>query len=121
MDKDVKKSHKVSDLLPLYVLPSGREKTLPTLMFRKTLKMDVGKVKKVIASTADSDDIVWQVTQKDGEDASLTLLESLPVEGGAARLVGLVGRVQAGWKLFPVRRIGAIDFDAGEEKVKDKD
>jgi hypothetical protein len=118
MDKDVKKMHKVSDLLPLYVLPSGRETTLPTLMFRKTLKIDIAKVKKIAASSGDSDDIVWQVTQKDGDDASLTLLDSLPVEGGAARLVGLVGRVPAGYKLFPLRRINAIDFDVREEKEK---
>jgi hypothetical protein len=119
LDKDVKKTHHVADLLPLYSMPSGREKTLPTLMFRKTLKIDVGKVKKVAASAAESDDIVWQVTQKDSEDASLTLLESVPVEGGNAKLLGLVGRVPAGWKLFPVRRISAIEFDAGEEKPKD--
>ncbi len=111
LDKDVKTTHKVSELMPLYLLPSGREKTLPTLMFRKTLKIDVGKVKKITAGTEDSDDIVWQVAQKDGEDASLTLLESLPVAGGSARLVGLVGRAPAGWKLFPVRRINAIEFD----------
>ncbi len=118
MDKDVKKLHKVSELLPLYLMPSGREKTLTTLMFRKTLKIDVAKLKKIVAGTADSDDIVWQVAQKDGEDASLTLLESMPVAGGTARLVGLVGRVPAGWRLFPVRRINAVQFD-GEEKGKE--
>jgi hypothetical protein len=118
VDKDVKKSHKVSDLQSLYLLPSGREKMLPTLMFRKTLKIDVAKVKKIVASNEDSDDIVWQVTQKD-DDASLTLLESMPVEGGAARLLGLIGRVPARYKLFPLRRINAIDFDGGEEKKKD--
>jgi hypothetical protein len=121
LDKDTKKSHKVADLLPLYLMPSGREKTLLTLMFRKTLKLDIGKVKKIVAGTTDSDDIVWQVMQKEGEEASLTLLESLPVEGGMAKLLGLVGRVPVGWKLFPLRRISTIQFDGGAEKDKDKE
>jgi hypothetical protein len=114
-DKDVKKTHKVSDLQPLYLMPAGREKTLPTLMFRKTLKIDVAKVKKIVASSEDSDDVVWQVAQKDGENANLTLLDAMPVEGGTARLLGLVGRTPAGWKLFPLRRISAVEFDASGE------
>ncbi len=116
MDKDVKKTHQVSDLTPLYVLSSGREKTLPTLMFKKTLKIDVAKIKKISVASADSDDIIWQVTQKDGEDSSLTLLESMTVDGGAAKLIGLVGRVPAGYKLFPIKRVNAIEFDTTAEK-----
>src|SRR5262249_53884203 len=81
-DKEVKKTIKVSDLQPLYRLASGREKVLPTLMFKKTLKVDVSKVKKIVASSDDSDDIIWQVVQKDGDDTNLTLLESMTVDGG---------------------------------------
>jgi hypothetical protein len=125
-DKDVTTTHKVSDLLPLYRLASGREKTLPTLMFKKTLKIDLAKVKKIAAAADDSDDVVWQVVQKDGDDSSLTLLETMTVDGGSARLVGLVGREPAGYKLFPTRRITAVHFDASEaardgEEKKDKD
>jgi hypothetical protein len=115
-DKGVKKTHKVADLQPLYRLASGREKLSPLLMFRKTLRIDVSKVKSITAGTEDGDDLVWRVAQKDGEEASLTLLESATLDGGSAKLVGLVGRVPAGYKLFPLRRIAAVHFDSSEEK-----
>jgi hypothetical protein len=114
-DKNVKKTHKVSDLQPLYRLASGREKRSPLLMFKKTLKIDVAKVKTITAGTEESDDLVWQVKQKDGDDSSLTLLESATIDGGTAKLLGLVGRVPAGYKLFPLRRIAAIHFDSSDE------
>jgi hypothetical protein len=126
LDRDVKKAHKVSDLQALYVLKSGREKLSPLLMFRKTLKVDLAKVKKIAASSEDSDDTVWRVVQKDGDDSTLTLLPSATLDGQAATLAGLVGRVPAGYKLFPVRRVHGIDFDTSDEpgekeKEKDKD
>ena len=43
------------------------------------------------------------------------------------KLIGLVGRVPAGYKLFPIKRITAIHFDTSEEpkeeekKEKDKE
>jgi hypothetical protein len=86
-DKSVKKTHKVTDLMPLYRLAAGREKRLSTLMFKKTLKIDVAKVKKIVAGSEDSDDLVWQVVQKDGDDANLTLLDSMPVGGSTAKLL----------------------------------
>jgi hypothetical protein len=119
-DQDVKKTHQVSDLEALYRLESGGEKTLPTLMFKKTLKINLAKVKKIAAGADDSDDIVWQVTRKDGEEANYTLLESATVNGGKARLIGLVGRVPAGYKLFPLRRITSIQFDTSEAPRDEK-
>ena len=53
----------------MYQFKSGREKTAPLLMFRKTLKLDVSKIKKIAAGAEDSDDVVWQVVQKDGDDS----------------------------------------------------
>ena len=121
-DDDVKKTHKVSDLLALYRLPSGAEKLLPTMMFKKTLKLDLAKVKTIDVSSEKEADSVWQIAQKDGEEASLTPLGTLPIDGQTATLVGLVGRVPTGYKLFPLRRVHAIAFDTTEEpKVKDKD
>lgn len=127
-DRDIRKTHKVSDLVPLYLLKSGREKTAPLLMFRKTLKLDVSKIKKIAAGAEDGDDVVWQVVQKDGDDSTLTLLQTATVDGQSAQLLGLVGKVPVGYKLFPVRRIVAVHFDTSEEpmekekeKPKDKD
>ena len=123
-DDDVKKTHKVSDLMALYRLPSGGEKLLPTMMFKKTLKMDLAKVKTINVSSEKEADSVWQVVQKDGEEASLTPLGTLPINGQTATLIGLVGKVPAGYKLFPIRRLHTIAFDTSEEPkepVKEKD
>jgi hypothetical protein len=121
-DGDIKQTHKVSDLLPLYRLKAGREKAAPLLFFRKTLKLDVTKIKSISAGGDDSDDLVWQVVQKDGDDSKLTLLQSVSLDGQPAELVGLVGKVPAGYKLFPLRRISAVHFDTSEEpKEADKD
>ena len=114
LDDDVKKTHQVSDLLALYRLPSGTEKLLPTVMFKKTLKLDLAKMKTVNVSADKEADAVWQV-QKDGEESSLTPLGTLPIDGQTATLVGLVGRVPAGYKLFPMRRVHLIAFDTTEE------
>jgi hypothetical protein len=119
-DKDVKKTYKVSDLQALYAQADGSERLLSTLMFKKTLKVDLNKVSKIVASTEESDDTVWQVVQKDGDDSTLTLLTSMPLDGRPALLVGLLGRVPAGYLLFPVRRIVEVHFDAEGPAAKDK-
>lgn len=105
--------HKVVDLLPLYRLPNGSEKLLPTILFRKTLKLDLGTIKKIVA--AGGDEGGWQVTRKEGEEETLTLLPSIPYEGKSARLIGFVGRVPVGYKLFPASAIAEITFDAEEK------
>ncbi len=111
-DGEKKTTHKVVDLLPLYRLAGGGEKLLPTLMFKKTLRLDVGKIKKVVAAGGGE---AWQVALKDGNDETLTLLESATFEGKQARLLGLVGRVPVGYKLFPAAAIVEITFDAEEK------
>jgi hypothetical protein len=118
-DGETKTTHKVSDLLPLYRLADGGERLLPTLMFRKTLKLDVAKIAKVTTAGGENDPS-WQVTMKAGGDETLTLLPKIPLEGGQASLVGMVGRVPAGYKLFPVAAIAGITFDASEVKPATK-
>jgi hypothetical protein len=114
-DDDVKKTHKVSDLMALYRLPSGGEKLLPTLQFKKTLKLDFAKLETIAVSSDKDTESVWQVVQKDGDESSLTPLGTLPIDGQTATLVGLVGKVPAGYKLFPLRRIHTITFDSTDE------
>src|SRR5262249_27056583 len=129
-DGTLKRTHVVHDLLPLYQLASEEDRLVPTLMFKKTLKIDVAHIKKISVSGDEGDETAWQVVQKDGDDSTLTLLPSLPLDGKPAQLLGLVGRVPAGYKLFPVRRIAEVHFDTtdeprekdkGKEKEKDKD
>ncbi|NBO91904.1 MAG: hypothetical protein EBV06_06280 [Planctomycetia bacterium] len=113
-DKDLKRTYQVSDLMPLYRLADGREVLSSTLLFKKTLRLDVSKLASLTQSGEDSEETVWTVTPKDGEAGTLTLLTSGTIEEQNAVLVGLVGRVPWGYRLFPVRRIKSIMFDATE-------
>jgi hypothetical protein len=116
-----KKTHKVSDLQPLYRLAGGGERLLPTLMFKKTLKVDVAKVARIVAPENEGtrDGLAWQVTQKGGEDETLTLLQDITHEGKKAALEGLLGRVPAGYRLFPPSTIAEVKFDAAEDAKRD--
>ncbi len=119
-DGETKTTHKVADLLPLYRLADGSERLLGTLMFRKTLKLDVAKIAR-ISTSGNENDPSWQVTTKGGGEETLTLLPTIPFEGSQAKLVGLVGRVPVGYKLFPVAAISEITFDATEAKPAPKE
>jgi hypothetical protein len=104
-------AQKVSDLQPLYRLADGGERLLPTLLFRKTLKIDVGKVQKLHAvESMDAPGTEWEVTPKDGGEETLTLLTKPVLDGKPATLEGLLGRVPAGYKLFPVHTIAEVEF-----------
>jgi hypothetical protein len=120
-DRKEKTAHKVADLQALYQVPNG-ERLLPILYFKKTLKIDVAKIKTISdADPGDSDETLWRVGLKDSNDETLTLLKTVTLDGKQAELLGLLGRVPAGYKLFPVHTIKGVKFDEdkGEEK-KDK-
>lgn len=108
----------VFDLQPLYRLADGGERLLPTLMFRKTLKVDVGTVQKITVGEGKGEDAEWQVKGKDGEEETLTLLRTIPHEGGMATLEGLLGRVATGYKLFPPHTFTEIVFDEKKDEPK---
>jgi hypothetical protein len=111
-DKE-KKVQQVADLLPLYRLADGSERALPTLFFRKTLKLDVAKVRKLKAiESKEADGSEWEVTLNDGSEETWTLLAKPTVDGKPATLEGLVGRVPVGFKLFPIHTVAEIEFAA---------
>jgi hypothetical protein len=113
-DGEATRTHKVWDLQPLY--QSGTKETVSnTLHFKKTLKLDITKMEKISLSSEEGRSVVWEVKPKDGEAATLTLIENAGTEEQELDLVGLVARVPEGWKLFPVKRIKSIVFDAKEE------
>lgn len=114
-DKKDKEPHKVSDLQPIYRQADGRQKLLPFLMFKKTVKLDVAKIQKlhqVEGSAADAPE--FQITLKDGAEHTLTLLKSIDQDGQKLTLDGLLAMVPGGYKLFPVHTIADVQFD--EEK-----
>jgi hypothetical protein len=109
---------KVSDLLPLYRSAAG-EQLSPSMWFKKTLKLDVAKLQKLTAAESE-DDPVWQVTMKEGGEETLTPLLKPTLDGKPAVLEGLLGRVPAGYKLFPAHTIAEVLFDAKEAPSEDK-
>jgi hypothetical protein len=113
-DKTIKREDKVYDLQPLYRLADGREVLSPTLLFKKTLRLDVNKIARLDQTDPDGDDVVWKVTATDNETADLTLLTNGRIHDQDATLVGLVGRTAYGYRLFPTRRIVSVLFDATE-------
>ena len=113
-DKMVKREDKVSDLQPLYRLEDGTQVLVPTLLFKKTLRLDVAKIASVAQTDADGDEVVWKVTATDNETADLTLLSTGTINEQDAVLVGLVGKTAYGYRLFPPRRVVSITFDTTE-------
>jgi hypothetical protein len=109
-DKE-KNVQKATDLQPLYHLADGSERLVPTLFFRKTLKIDVGKLRKLRAvESKEAPGSEWEVTLGDGNAETFTLLPKVPLDGKEATLEGLVGRVPAGYKLFPVHTLAEVEF-----------
>jgi hypothetical protein len=118
-DREAKNVQKVNDLRPLYRTADGGERLLPTLTFKKTLKLDVGKLKKLQAAEGgDRDGGSWTVTLKDGEEQTLTLLKEMPLDGKPAALEGLLGKVRGGYKLFPMHTIAQAEFDVDKDDGK---
>ncbi len=110
-DKE-KTRHAVADLAALYVQPDGTYRLAPQLMFKKTVKIDLARIESLRHvppenKKALSDD--FEVTLRDGEKLTLTLLTKVDADGGkSATLAGLIGRVAVGYKLFPPHTIAEL-------------
>ncbi len=111
--------HKGADVQALYRLADGSRKLSPTLFFKKTLKIDIAKLQKVmLLNDKDPSEIEWQVTLKDGQEVTLTILANVMLDGEKAVLEGLVARVPAGYKFFYPHTIGEIQFDEVKDEPK---
>jgi hypothetical protein len=116
---DKKNVQKVIDLRPLYQFADGTERLVPTLLFKKTLKLDVAELQKLVtvdSKAAEGKEV--DVTLKDGHSDTLTLLKTGRLDEKDGTLIGLVGRVPGGYKLFPVHTIAEIQFDENKEDKK---
>ncbi len=103
----------------LYRFSDGSEKLLPWLMFKKTLKIELSDIQKLNVNEYNIKEKTaeCEVVKKDGAQLSVTLLGSVTVDGKTATLVGMLGVVDAGWKLFPVHTF--TQFQPGELKVEE--
>lgn len=104
-------TEEVTDLQALYLTGSG-EKATPILLFKKTIKLDVNKVSKlvILSDAAKDKETEVAVTLKDGNEETLTLLDSGDIDGTLCKLEGFLARVPAGWKLFHPTVIKEISF-----------
>ncbi|HYT91652.1 MAG TPA: hypothetical protein VEL76_23265 [Gemmataceae bacterium] len=111
--------HKIADIQALYLAEKGREQLSSTLHFKTTVKIDLAKLEKLRNVPPADAKTEWgpdyEVTLKDGKQLTLTLLQKTNTkEGGAGVLKGLVGRVPAGYKLFPLHTIVEVRYAAAE-------
>jgi hypothetical protein len=112
-----KKEQKVVDLQPLYRTADG-ERLASTLFFKKTLKIDVAKVKKLTSPGEGGNGEEWTVALKDGQEETLTLLKVVSLDGKDAQFVGFVGKIRGGYKLFPAHTVAEVQFDEAKSEAK---
>jgi hypothetical protein len=107
-----KTAHDVTDLRPLYRQADGSERLESVLLFKKTLKLDLARIQKLRpAEGRDPDGTPLVVTLKEGGEETYTALKNAPSDGPPAVLEGLLGRVSAGYKLFPLHTLAEVVFD----------
>jgi hypothetical protein len=119
-DEGKKTAVKVADLQALY-RAGGGELLSPTLMFKKTVKVDVAKLEKLAPSEEAKGD--WAVTLKDGTAETLTLITEGELNGKPVELQGFLARVPEGYKLFPPHTVAEVVFDGaagGDKSGEDK-
>jgi len=113
-DKE-KTRHSLVDLTALYQQPDGSYRVTPTLHFKKTVKIDLAKIaslRHVEPEDKKSTSYDFEVTLKDGDKHTLTLLTKVELEGGkSATLAGLLGKVPVGYKLIPAHTIAELRME----------
>jgi hypothetical protein len=118
-DKKGKHVVNVTDLQGLYRTADG-EVLSGLLFFKKTIKIDVAKLKKIVPNKAE-EDTIWGVTLKSGGDEeSLSLMTNVQLDGKNATLEGLLGRAPSGYKLFPVHLLHEVEFDVKKDEAEPK-
>ena len=122
-DHDNKYVGNFHDLQPLYRFGDEHEVVSPLLFFKKTVKIDLGKIKKIVPNKDDSTAAgpIWNVTLKNGDVETFTLLLRAPLDGKEAQLDGFVAKVPAGYRIIPVNNaslLQEIEFDTTKEAPK---
>jgi hypothetical protein len=97
----------VGGLQPLYRFADGTEKLLPTLYFEKTLKVPFVEIKswKQEPPAEKGKMPEYTIIASDGKPQTLLPIKAVEIDGKKATLLGLVGVVPAGYKLYPLHTI----------------
>ena len=119
---DAKEKHApqaVFQLQALYKAGKEQEKLAPSLMFKKTFKVELAQIQSMkVHDNAETKEAECEVALKDGTAQTLTPLTATKLDGKPATLEGLLGTVLAGYRLFPLHTIGEL---SREQPQKEKD
>ena len=99
----------MSDFQPLYRFADGGE-VLSPILYCKTGKFEMAKLAKITRSAGAEGNIVWILSFPKADEQTLTLETAPKIDGKEATLAGFVGRVPAGYKLFPATLIQEVEF-----------
>jgi len=101
----------VRNLKALYTFPGGVEQLADALPVRKgePLKLD-GTLRRleVLAVDANAHAAAAEVQAGDGPERTVVLPLTRDQDGRTGTLVGLLGEVDVGWKLFPLHTVKAV-------------
>jgi hypothetical protein len=103
VDKD-KSTHKVHDLKAMYRV-GNVDRFSSYLLFKADMKIEVSKIVKFRKAPADKKQVAleYEVTPVDGKPEKLSLVkDAFTADGQRAQFLGLIGKVGAGYKLFPL-------------------
>jgi hypothetical protein len=118
-DKE-KTKHTVSDLTALYLV-DGSYRVIPQVFFKRTVKIDLDKIASMrLVQPEDKKQTAteYQVTLRDGNQHVLTLLTTVDTDKKKAMtFVGFIGRVPAGYKLFPPHTVQDVHLAEEERKT----
>jgi hypothetical protein len=101
----------VRNIRALYVFPGGIEKRMDALPVRKGEPLQLkDKIKKVEFLAVDTNTMmaVLEATIEGGVERIIAVPLTLEQEKRTGMLTGLLGEVDAGWKLFPLHAIKSI-------------
>ena len=121
-DKGATHTEAVYQLQALYKQADGKEVLSPAVMFKKTFKIELAQIVSMkIHDDPKAKEVECDVTLKDGSEQTLTLLNTMPIDGKDATLEGFLAAVPVGYKLYPVRCVSEIGKDEPKKEEPKKE
>lgn len=105
----------VRNVKPLFAFPGGSELLLESLPTRKGEPLaftGVGRMRiEVLSVDPNTQLAVFEVVSEDGPERVVVVPLTMDHDKRTGNLIGLLGEVEAGWKLFPLHTIKTISTE----------